>query len=125
MAPPEGLNIFPKEEIYFRGPYVSSVVENLYLLNYTSHPIAYKVKTTAPLRFTVKPVMGIVGPDGSDLTIRLVLHPLIGPDGQELESSNSGPPFDRNRQKFLVEWAFIPEDADTSNPTAIVRVPFS
>ena len=87
------------------------------MINNSSQAVAFKVKTTAPLRFVVKPVFGFVSPDGGDITVKLQLHPLIGPDGEEIESDQG--PFDRSRQKFLVEWAYV-YDADINNPSAIV-----
>ena len=141
MVQEQALRIFPKEIIHFRGkkhvvllhnqmlspapclgPYYIPVTEYLYLLNPTDRQIAFKVKTTAPDRFHVRPVFGFVAP-GGDKRITIQLQSLVTPDGTELGDGTSSP-FDRARQKFMVESAFVPDEDDLSSRTtdALVSV---
>ena len=97
------------------------MTEYLYLLNPTDRQIAFKVKTTAPDRFHVRPVFGIVAP-GGDKRIAIQLQPLVTPDGTELNDGTSRS-FNRARQKFMVESAFVSEDDLGSRTTdALVSV---
>lgn len=122
-----GLRVLPPEVIYFRGrfffysfgklylafyvtgPYTRPCYEFLYLLNYTDRPIAFKLKTTSPHRFNVKPVKSIVAPGGGEMTVTLMLTP-------ETEEG----PFDRQRQKFMIEWSFITEDGETEDDVSAI-----
>ncbi|KAI2807381.1 hypothetical protein BLOT_009346 [Blomia tropicalis] len=100
-----GLVIEPKEELKFSGPFNRPCIDYFYLINPSNLPIAFKVKTTAPKRFNVKPVTGIVQP-GASTTIKVMLQPFINSDGNGFDRE-----FDPNKQKFMVQSAFVYDDS--------------
>lgn len=111
-----GLRVLPPEVIYFQGPYSRPCYEFLYLLNYTDRPIAFKLKTTSSHRFNVKPVKSIVPAGGGEMTVTLLLNPLLTPEGIETE----GGPFDRQRQKFMIEWSYVSEDGESEDDVSVI-----
>ena len=72
------------------------------------------MKTTAPKRFNVKPVTGIVQP-GASTTIKVMLQPFINSDGNGFDRE-----FDPNKQKFMVQSAFVYDDS--TNVIQIVSI---
>ena len=74
------------------------MVQYLHLVNSIDRPVAYKVKTTAPTRYNVKPFCGVVTPSGM-CSIMIAMQPLFGSDGIQTGSGS----FDRNKQKFLLQ----------------------
>lgn len=85
------------------GPYTEQCIEFLYLSNPTESSIAYKVKTTAPLRYHVKPAIGIIAPKG-EATVTIVFD-LLGKD--------KPPNFQQSKHKFLLEAALVSTLMDT------------
>ncbi len=55
---PQAMEITPRSEITFRGPYTEVVESVLRLANPTQRPMAFKVKTTAPKQYCVRPNSG-------------------------------------------------------------------
>ncbi|TNN78641.1 Vesicle-associated membrane protein-associated protein B [Liparis tanakae] len=61
MARPEQVLLLePPHELKFRGPFSDVVTTNLKLSNPTDRNVCFKVKTTAPRRYCVRPNSGII-----------------------------------------------------------------
>jgi len=98
------LELIPNTELIFKGPFTAVSTTALKLTNAGSEKLAYKIKTTAPKRYCVKPNSGYL--DGHTTTsVQVMLQP--HPPGQ---------PDDRAKHKFMVQWAAVPanynEDVD-------------
>lgn len=50
------------------------------------------------------------------MTVTLLLNPLFTPEGVETE----GGPFDRHKQKFMIEWSYVPEDNEGENDVSVI-----
>lgn len=88
------LRIEPENELKFRGPFTSPVTSILKLTNSSDKRVIFKIKTTAPKRYCVRPNAGIIEP-AANLSIAVVLQPC------ELEQS-------ANRHKFMVQAIYAP-----------------
>lgn len=96
MAKPEqALDIEPKHEIHFRGPYTQTVTERFKITNPTDRKIAFKVKTTAPKRYCVRPNNGVVNP-GQTVSVTVML--------QNIDNGSLG---DKHRHKFMIQSLFV------------------
>ncbi|KAI7863429.1 PapD-like protein [Spinellus fusiger] len=86
------LRVEPSDRIVFERPLTRVVHSTLRLHNDTAHTVAFKVKTTAPRQYCVRPNAGLIVSDTS-LDIQVMFQPL----GDE-------PPVDyKCRDKFLVQ----------------------
>lgn len=95
------------------GPFTEVVTSHLKLSNPSDRRICFKVKTTAPKRYCVRPNNGIVEGRSSAL-IAVMLQPF------DIESQT-----DRNKHKFMVQTIFVPDgdvnqDALVSTKVSIV-----
>ena len=57
-----GLLLEPSNELKFKGPFDDYVTASLTIRNPTEKRIAFKIKTTAPKRYCVKPNSGVLDP---------------------------------------------------------------
>lgn len=89
------LRISPDQELRFKGPFTSVVTSNLSLTNPSDKRVCFKVKTTAPKRYCVRPNSGVIEP-GSSVDVNVMLQPF------EYD------PNERNRHKFMVQTMFAP-----------------
>lgn len=97
------LTIDPAGEIRFRGPFTEVVTSELKLCNPTDKPVCFKIKTTAPRRYCVRPNSGVVAPN-KDVAISVMLQPF------EYD------PNEKNKHKFMVQSIVAPsEDFDQDN----------
>lgn len=87
----------PKTELHFKGPFTDVVTSYLKLNNPSERRVCFKVKTTAPKRYCVRPNNGLLEAFGST-TIAVMLQPV------DLENLN-----DKNKHKFMVQTMFAPE----------------
>lgn len=95
-------------ELGFRRPFTHEVTQVLRLRNPNSDPIAFKVKTTAPKQYCVRPNSGRIDA-GMDVEIQVLL-----------QAMKEDPPLDaRCRDKFLVQSVAISPDQDNGNVAAI------
>lgn len=92
------LQLNPASEIVFVGPFDHVVTSYLELNNPTDDRICFKVKTTAPRRYCVRPNSGIVNPNGKQ-RIAIMLQP-IGEDSQS----------ERSKHKFMVQSTIIKDE---------------
>lgn len=100
MSKPEGkkqkLKIEPKNEIVFKGPYDQVVTEFFTLKNPTDSTIAFKVKTTAPKRYCVRPNNGQIPPQKT-VQVAVMLQP--GDLSQE-----------KHKHKFMIQSVIVPNN---------------
>lgn len=97
---PQILELNPPSEIPFDGPFNAVVTSYLELYNPASLRVVFKVKTTAPRRYCVRPNSGVIMPQ-KKVKIAIMLQPV------ETES-------ERSKHKFMVQSYLIPEDHDDS-----------
>lgn len=91
------LGLEPKSELHFKGPFNDVVTSYLKLSNPSDRRVCFKVKTTAPKRYCVRPNNGLIEPFGHT-TIAVMLQPV------DLDNLN-----DKNKHKFMVQSVFAPE----------------
>ncbi|RMZ88567.1 hypothetical protein DV736_g4191, partial [Chaetothyriales sp. CBS 134916] len=94
-------------ELGFRRPFDHEVTEILKLTNANTSPVAFKVKTTAPKQYCVRPNSGVIQPN-SEVEVQVLL-----------QAMKEDPPLDTKcRDKFLVQSVLIDETQDP-NLTAL------
>ncbi|PVD21240.1 hypothetical protein C0Q70_19411 [Pomacea canaliculata] len=82
--------------VFVAGPFVDVVTADLKLTNPTEKRICFKVKTTAPKRYCVRPNSGILEPNKS-VTVAVMLQPF------EYD------PSEKNKHKFMVQSMYAPD----------------
>ncbi|KAF9381541.1 phosphatidylinositol-binding protein scs2 [Podila verticillata] len=86
------IELEPASQLSFRRPLTESIKETLIIRNPTQLPIAFKVKTTAPKQYCVRPNSGLVGP-GEELEVQV-----------QMQAMKEDPPADfKCKDKFLVQ----------------------
>lgn len=91
-------------ELGFKRPFNHEVSQVLRLFNPNSDPVAFKVKTTAPKQYCVRPNSGRIEP-GKDVEVQVLL-----------QAMKEDPPADAKcRDKFLVQSIAISADNEFSN----------
>jgi hypothetical protein len=90
------LVIEPPNELTFVGPFTSPVSSLMTLRNPTDRKVCFKIKTTAPKRYCVKPNSGVIDPKQT-VQVQVSLQPF------EYD------PNDKNRHKFMVQSMFAPD----------------
>ncbi|KAF8934245.1 PapD-like protein [Dissophora ornata] len=82
----------PSNQLSFRRPLTEAIKESLIIRNPTQLPIAFKVKTTAPKQYCVRPNSGRVEP-GQELEVQV-----------QMQAMKEDPPVDfKCKDKFLVQ----------------------
>jgi len=95
-------------ELGFRRPFTREVTETLHLRNRNEEPVAFKVKTTAPKQYCVRPNSGRIEP-GQHVEIQVLL-----------QAMKEDPPADAKcRDKFLVQSTAITPSVDHANVAEI------
>ncbi|CAF1306367.1 unnamed protein product [Rotaria magnacalcarata] len=99
------LELIPNSDLVFKGPFTVVSITALKLSNSGNERLAYKIKTTAPKRYCVKPNSGFLDAHATT-NIQVMLQPQA-----------VGQPDDRAKHKFMVQWVTVPnsyaEDVDT------------
>jgi len=90
------LIIEPPIELTFTGPFTQSVSSYMKLKNPSDRKVCFKIKTTAPKRYCVKPNSGVVDPN-TEVAIAVSLQPF------EYD------PAEKNKHKFMVQSMFAPD----------------
>ncbi|CAH1964051.1 unnamed protein product [Acanthoscelides obtectus] len=90
------LQIEPQNELRFRGPFVVPVTSYMKLTNPSDKTVMFKIKTTAPKKYCVRPNAGILDPNSS-IQIAICLQPF------------QFDPAEKNKHKFMVQSTFAPE----------------
>ncbi|KAG3293503.1 VAMP associated protein A, transcript variant X3 [Ictidomys tridecemlineatus] len=86
------------------SPFTDVVTTNLKLRNPSDRKVCFKVKTTAPRRYCVRPNSGIIDP-GSTVTVSVMLQPF------------DYDPNEKSKHKFMVQTIFAPPN--TSDMEAV------
>ncbi|XP_073539156.1 vesicle-associated membrane protein-associated protein B/C [Phyllobates terribilis] len=94
----------PQHELKFKGPFTDVVTTNLKLMNPTEKNICFKVKTTAPRRYCVRPNSGVIDA-GSSINVSVMLQPF------------DYDPNEKSKHKFMVQSIYAPPD--TSDMEAV------
>jgi len=90
------LQIEPQHELKFRGPFNQAITSHMLLKNPTDQSILFKIKTTAPKRYCVRPNSGLLEPN-QHLEVAICLQPF------EFD------PNEKNRHKFMVQSLVAPD----------------
>ncbi|KAH8415348.1 hypothetical protein KR222_004898 [Zaprionus bogoriensis] len=96
------LTIEPEHELRFVGPFSRPVVTIMTLKNNAAMTLVFKIKTTAPKRYCVRPNIGKIAPYRST-QVEICLQPFMY-DQQE-----------KNKHKFMVQSVLAPQDADLTD----------
>ncbi|KAF2269211.1 MSP domain-containing protein [Lojkania enalia] len=95
-------------ELGFKRPFQHEVSQILRLKNTHSDPVAFKVKTTAPKQYCVRPNSGRIEP-GSDVEVQILL-----------QAMKEDPPLEAKcRDKFLVQSVAVSADKEFTNVASI------
>ncbi|ORX94014.1 VAMP-associated protein [Basidiobolus meristosporus CBS 931.73] len=98
------LQIEPATQLSFRRPLTTLTQDVLVLRNTSQEPVAFKVKTTAPKQYCVRPNAGRIE-SGQEVQVQVILQPL-----------KEDPPLDfKCKDKFLVQSIAITPDKETQN----------
>ncbi|NP_001191451.1 vesicle-associated membrane protein/synaptobrevin-binding protein [Aplysia californica] len=92
----QALILEPAGELRFKGPFTDVVTADLKLSNPTDRRICFKVKTTAPKRYCVRPNSGILEPKTS-IAVAVMLQPF------------NYDPNEKNKHKFMVQSMYAPD----------------
>jgi hypothetical protein len=90
------LELIPNGDLVFKGPFNVVSTTTLKLSNSGNERLAYKIKTTAPKRYCVKPNSGFLEPHNT-ANIQVMLQP-----------HTAGQQDDRTKHKFMVQWVAVP-----------------
>jgi len=93
--PEQVLKIEPEHELKFKGPFTVPTTSLLKLANPSDKRVCFKIKTTAPKRYCVRPNAGVLEPSNS-ISIAVVFQPC------ELEPT-------ANKHKFMVQSLYAPD----------------
>uniref|UniRef100_A0A8C6TZR5 Vesicle-associated membrane protein-associated protein A n=1 Tax=Neogobius melanostomus TaxID=47308 RepID=A0A8C6TZR5_9GOBI len=85
----------PPTDLRFKGPFTDVVTTTLKLSNPSDRKVCFKVKTTAPRRYCVRPNSGVIDVGGS-INISVMLQPF------------DYDPNEKNKHKFMVQTIFAP-----------------
>merc|ERR1711997_615189 len=89
------LKINPPVELTFTGPFHQAVSSVMTLTNPSERKVCFKIKTTAPKRYCVKPNSGVIDPSDT-VQIAVSLQPF------------DFDPTDKNRHEFMVQSMYAP-----------------
>ena len=96
------VEISPSAQLGFPRPLTQVVKRSLFLTNSNSQPVAFKVKTTAPKQYCVRPNSGRLEA-GERVEVQVLLQPL-----------KEEPPMSAKcRDKFLIQSAIITPEKET------------
>lgn len=95
--PAQVLQIEPAHDIVFKGPFTDVITTYLDLTNPSDRQVCFKVKTTAPKQYCVRPNSGIIPSKGS-AKVAVMLQP-FDYNGEE-----------KSKHKFMVQTAYVPEN---------------
>lgn len=97
VDPLGGLLLDPPNELRFKGPFDDYVTVSLTIKNPTDKRIAFKIKTTAPKRYCVKPNSGVLDSSQS-MKVNVLLQPF------------NYDPNEKNKHKFMVQYLYLNDE---------------
>ncbi|MCP9260535.1 Vesicle-associated membrane protein-associated protein B [Dirofilaria immitis] len=92
------LTIEPSHELTFKGPFNDVVTCHMRLTNPTERQVCFKVKTTAPKQYCVRPNSGVLNP-GEICDVSVMLQPFDASSNIEMEHT---------KHKFMVQSVYAP-----------------
>ncbi|EFO24579.1 MSP domain-containing protein VAP [Loa loa] len=92
------LAIEPSHELVFKGPFNDVVTCQMRLTNPTERQVCFKVKTTAPKQYCVRPNSGVLSP-GETCNVAVMLQPFDASSNVEVEHT---------KHKFMVQSVYAP-----------------
>lgn len=95
--PPQVLVLDPPTDLKFKGPFTAVVTAHLKLRNPSARKVCFKVKSTSPRHYCVRPSSGVIEP-GSTVTVAAMLQPSYCGPSREV------------KHKFMVQTVFAPPD---------------
>ncbi|XP_075032917.1 vesicle-associated membrane protein-associated protein B/C isoform X1 [Mixophyes fleayi] len=100
----------PQHELKFKGPFTDVVTTNLKLSNPTEKNICFKVKTTAPRRYCVRPNSGVIEA-GSFINVSENSHNgFLHQKHAVMLQPFDYDPNEKSKHKFMVQSMFAPSD---------------
>lgn len=97
MSKPEQVVLIePQNELKFKGPFNVPVTSYMKLTNPSEKRVMFKIKTTAPKKYCVRPNSGFLEPN-CNTEIAICLQPFLFD------------PAEKNKHKFMVQTVFAPE----------------
>ncbi|ALC48239.1 Vap-33-1 [Drosophila busckii] len=102
------LTIEPEHELRFIGPFSRPVVTVMTLKNNASGTLVFKIKTTAPKRYCVRPNIGKIAPFRST-QVEICLQPFMYDQAE------------KNKHKFMVQSVLAPPDVDLTDLNKLWR----
>ncbi|KAJ7999423.1 hypothetical protein DPEC_G00194280 [Dallia pectoralis] len=93
----QALLLEPQHELKFRGPFSDVVNTTLKLSNPTDRNVCFKVKTTAPRRYCVRPNSGVIDA-GTSINVSVMLQPF------------DYDPNEKSKHKFMVQSLLAPPE---------------
>lgn len=96
------VELSPSAQLGFHRPLTQLVKRTLTVANHNHQPVAFKVKTTAPKNFCVRPNSGRIEP-GERVEVQVLLQPM----------KEEPAPDAKCRDKFLIQSAIITPDIET------------
>eukprot|EP00920_Eleutheroschizon_duboscqi_P029005 GHVT01070364.1.p1 GENE.GHVT01070364.1~~GHVT01070364.1.p1 ORF type:complete len:255 (+),score=40.38 GHVT01070364.1:311-1075(+) len=100
------LSVFPAKYLEFADDQFAASQATIRLQNETDYAVAFKIKTTAPRRYLVRPSVGVVAAHETQ-TIQVLNSPRPQPsaDDRGLDKPSN--------DKFLVQAAYLPSNSNT------------
>ncbi|KAL1773845.1 vesicle-associated membrane A isoform X2 [Sigmodon hispidus] len=95
--PQQILVLDPPTDLMFKGPFTAVVTRHLKLHNPSARKVFFKVKSTSPSCYCVRPNTGIVRP-GCAVTVSIMLQPFSYDPSREV------------KHKFMVQTVFAPSN---------------
>ncbi|KAI9268798.1 PapD-like protein [Sporodiniella umbellata] len=96
----------PSEELLFHSPFTRISKESLFVKNPSDKPIIFKVKTTAPKQYCVRPNAGKIEPN-SEIEVQIILQPFKEEPTDDYKC----------KDKFLVQTAPLNESLENQDVT--------
>ncbi|GKZ38236.1 phosphatidylinositol-binding protein scs2 [Aspergillus brasiliensis] len=100
--------ILEPPELGFKRPFDREVCQILHLKNENAEPVVFKVKTTAPKHYCVRPNSGRIDP-GKNVEVQVLLQAM------KEEPANDA----KCKDKFLVQTVAVTRDMEFANVTSI------
>ncbi|OOF97785.1 hypothetical protein ASPCADRAFT_504856 [Aspergillus carbonarius ITEM 5010] len=100
--------ILEPPELGFKRPFDREVCQILHLKNENAEPVVFKVKTTAPKHYCVRPNSGRIDP-GKNVDVQVLLQAM-----KEEPASDA-----KCKDKFLVQTVAVTRDMEFANVTSI------
>ncbi|KAH7923815.1 VAMP-associated protein [Leucogyrophana mollusca] len=105
------VHLIPNNALGFNRPFTTLVKRVLTVVNNNAQPVAFKVKTTAPKLYCVRPNSGRIEP-GESVDVSVMLQPM----------KDEPPLSTKCKDKFLIQSTLITPDKETKGLTDIWNV---